>query len=92
MISKPLLSWWQESGWRERESDSATQLIGVTAQQILAELVEGESVVVAQPSCTDCGRGESSLSYPSAVVSQTQSRAAAESRGLPAEQYSGDIH
>ena len=61
------------------------------AQQILAELVEGESVVAAQPSCADCGSGESSLSYPSAVVSQTQSRAAAESRDLPAEQYSGDI-
>ena len=48
------------------------------AQQILAELVEGESVVAAHPSCADFGSGESSLSYPSAVVSQTQSRAAAE--------------
>ena len=64
----------------------------MTAQQILAELVEGESVVVAQSSCADRWRRESSLSCPSAVVSQTQSRAAAESRDLPAEQYSGDTH
>ena len=66
----------------------------MTAHQILAEQVEGDSVVAAQPSCADCGSGESSLSYPSAVVrvSQTQSRAAAESRGLPAEQYSRDTH
>ena len=63
----------------------------MTAQQVLAELAEKE-VVAAQPSCADCGSGESSLSYPSAVVSQTQGQAAAESRDLPAEQYSGDIH
>ena len=62
------------------------------ALQILAELMEGESVLAAQPSCADCGSGGSSLSYLSAVVSQTQSQAAAESRGLPAEQYSGDTH
>ena len=64
----------------------------MTAQQILAKPVEGESVAAAQPSCADCGSVESLLGYPSAVVSQTQSQAAAESRGLPAEQYSGDTH
>ena len=38
----------------------------MTAQQILAELGERE-VVAAQPSCADCGSGESSLSYPSEI-------------------------
>ena len=61
----------------------------MTAQQILAELVERE-IVAAQQSCADFGSEESSFSYPSAVVSRTQSQAAAESRDLPAKQYSGD--
>ena len=68
------------------------RVTGAMAQQTLAELVEGESVVAVQPSCADSGRRESSLSCPPAVLSQTQSRAAAESSDLPAEQYSGDTH
>ena len=62
----------------------------MTAQQILAELVE--SVGAAQPSCANCGGGEGFLGYTLAGLSQTQSQAADESRDLPARQYSGDIH
>ena len=63
----------------------------MTAQQILAELVERVSERPSQAVLT-VGGGEGSLSYIPAGMSWTQSQAAAESRDLPAEQYSGDIH
>ena len=57
-------------------------------QQILAVLVE-RAVEGAAKLCLPLGWREL-LSYPLAAVSQIQSQAAAESRDLPAEQYSRD--
>ena len=57
----------------------------------MTELVERGEERHSQAELT-VREGECPLSYPLAVVSQTQSQAAAESLDWPAEQYSGDTH